>query len=140
MLGRKMRCREVLLIVVITACLLLLTGCGAKSETADPTEKPAVSDVGEPAQTEPQEQPGPALPEDGGTERGAENGACFTVSDTGTLISPDGTEYEFLANEGFLYYLGELEFVKERPQRTITWAVRFRPACSPSGTTRRIIC
>ena len=111
MLSRKKTFREVLLIVVITACLLLLTGCGAKSETADPTEKPAVSDVGEPAQTEPQEQPGPALPEDGGTERGAENGACFTVSDTGTLISPDGTEYEFLANEGFLYYLGELEFV-----------------------------
>lgn len=111
MLSRKMRCREVLLIVVITACLLLLTGCGAKSETADPTEEPAVSDVEKPAQTEPQEQPGPALPEDGGTERGAENGACFTVSDTGTLISPDGTEYEFLVNEGFLYVFGELEFV-----------------------------
>ena len=111
MLSRKMRCREVLLSLVITACLLLLTGCGAKSENADPTEKPAVSDAGEPAQTEPQEQPGPALPEDGGTERGAEDGACFTLSDTGTLISPDGTEYEFLANEGFLYYLGDLEFV-----------------------------
>ena len=111
MLSRKKRFSEVLLIVVITACLLLLTGCGAKSETADPTEEPAVSDVEKPAQTEPQEQPGPALPEDGGTERGAENGACFTVSDTGTLISPDGTEYEFLTNEGFLYYLGDLEFV-----------------------------
>lgn len=37
--------------------------------------------------------------------------ACFTERGSHTLISPDGTEYEFLANEGILCYLGELAFV-----------------------------
>ncbi len=41
----------------------------------------------------------------------AESSARFVEREDGTLISPDGTEYVFLANEGILYHLGELEFV-----------------------------
>lgn len=43
-------------------------------------------------------------------ERTAGNGETFVETAEGTLIGPDGTEYAFLANEGSLYYLGELEF------------------------------
>lgn len=35
----------------------------------------------------------------------------FRENENGNLVSPSGVEYEFLANEGFLYYLGDLEFV-----------------------------
>lgn len=34
----------------------------------------------------------------------------FTLTDNGKLISDSGTEYILLANEGILYYLGNLEF------------------------------
>ncbi len=37
--------------------------------------------------------------------------SVFTKAENGNLISPSGVEYAHLANEGFLYYLGELEFV-----------------------------
>lgn len=35
----------------------------------------------------------------------------FTISDNGNIVSENGTEYAFLANEGILYYFGDLEFV-----------------------------
>ena len=34
----------------------------------------------------------------------------FTKTEDGNLVSASGTEYEFLANEGVLYYLGDLVF------------------------------
>ena len=39
------------------------------------------------------------------------NAAGFTAPESGILVSASGTEYRFLANEGALYYLGELEFI-----------------------------
>ena len=47
----------------------------------------------------------------GSSQAAAESSARFVEREDGTLIAPDGTEYVFLANEGILYYLGELEFV-----------------------------
>ncbi len=35
----------------------------------------------------------------------------FTKKENGNLVSPSGVEYAHLANEGLLYYLGNLEFV-----------------------------
>ena len=35
----------------------------------------------------------------------------FTENEQGNLVSPSGTQYVHLANEGSLYYLGELEFL-----------------------------
>lgn len=49
--------------------------------------------------------------EAGSSQPAAESSARFVEREDGTLISPDGTEYMFLANEGILYHLGELEFV-----------------------------
>lgn len=40
----------------------------------------------------------------------AEN-AVFKKAENGNLISPSGVEYRFLANEGILNYIGELEYV-----------------------------
>lgn len=40
-----------------------------------------------------------------------ESESVFTVAENGNVVSPDGVEYKFLANEGELSYLGELEFV-----------------------------
>ena len=37
--------------------------------------------------------------------------SVFTKTENGNLISAAGVEYSHLANEGVLYYLGELEFV-----------------------------
>ena len=37
--------------------------------------------------------------------------SVFTKIENGNLISAAGVEYSHLANEGVLYYLGELEFV-----------------------------
>ncbi len=37
--------------------------------------------------------------------------AYFTKNENGNIISPSGVEYSRLANEGILYYFGELEFV-----------------------------
>lgn len=36
--------------------------------------------------------------------------AKFTENKDGLLVSPSGVEYAHLANEGILYYLGELKF------------------------------
>ena len=44
-----------------------------------------------------------------GCQSASEN--AFTISDNGNIVSKNGTEYAFLANEGVLYYLGDLEFV-----------------------------
>lgn len=41
----------------------------------------------------------------------AENDVFFTKTEDGRLISPSGTEYVHLANEGFLYYFGDLTFL-----------------------------
>ena len=49
--------------------------------------------------------------EDAAAEHNEASEACFIEREDGTLIAPDGTEYVFLANEGILYHLGELEFV-----------------------------
>ena len=38
------------------------------------------------------------------------NDQVFTEAENGNLISDSGVEYAHLANEGFLYYLGDLEF------------------------------
>ena len=37
--------------------------------------------------------------------------SLFTVAENGNLISPNGVEYKFLAREGELGFLGEIEFV-----------------------------
>lgn len=42
---------------------------------------------------------------------GCSQNAAFWVKENGNVVNEDGTEYAHLANEGFLYYLGELEFV-----------------------------
>ena len=44
------------------------------------------------------------------SDRTGEN-AVFTKTENGNMVSPSGVEYAHLANEGILYYLGELEFV-----------------------------
>ena len=49
--------------------------------------------------------------EAGSSQAAAESSARFVEREDGTLIAPDGTEYVFLASEGILYHLGELEFV-----------------------------
>ena len=49
--------------------------------------------------------------EAGSSQAATESSARFVEREDGTLIAPDGTEYVFLANEGILYHLGELEFV-----------------------------
>lgn len=45
----------------------------------------------------------------GGTQEG--QAAGFTKIDRQTFCAPDGTVYQFLANEGFLCYFGEREYV-----------------------------
>ena len=65
-----------------------------------------------PARQEPDprsQTPEPA--EDDATPPAAENCTRFVEREDGTLISPDGMEYVFLANAGILYHLGEREFV-----------------------------
>ena len=49
--------------------------------------------------------------EDAAAEHNEASEVYFVEREDGTLIAPDGTEYVFLANEGILYHLGELEFV-----------------------------
>ena len=39
------------------------------------------------------------------------NDNTFVIDENGTVVSDSGVEYAHLANEGYLYYLGELEFV-----------------------------
>jgi len=41
---------------------------------------------------------------------GCSHDSVFTITEDGNLVSESGEEYAFLANEGFLYYLGDLEF------------------------------
>lgn len=45
------------------------------------------------------------------SENPATPNAVFTQNERGNLVSSSGTEYVQLANEGGLYYFGELEFV-----------------------------
>ena len=35
----------------------------------------------------------------------------FTIAGNGNVVSDSGDEYTRIANEGFLYYMGELEFI-----------------------------
>lgn len=37
--------------------------------------------------------------------------ATFTVLENGNILSPEGVEYSFLANEGILYYIGDKNFL-----------------------------
>jgi len=62
------------------------------------------------------------------SNRTGEN-AVFTKIENENLISPSGVEYAHLANEGILYYLGELEFVgsiqsEERPLQAGMFAIK----------------
>lgn len=50
------------------------------------------------------------LPDAPPTDNSTEN-TTFTKNEKGNLVNTKGVEYEFLAGEAFLYYLGELEFV-----------------------------
>lgn len=62
----------------------------------------ALTETSAPGKTGPVPTPAPT-PEPTGTEE-------FRKGEGGTVVAPDGTEYRFLANEGILYYVGELEF------------------------------
>ncbi len=46
-----------------------------------------------------------------GCSRNPDLEAKFEVKENGILVNEEGIEYTHLANEGFLYYLGELEFI-----------------------------
>lgn len=45
-----------------------------------------------------------------GEKEASDSGCRFTQNESGNIVSHDGVEYAHLANEGILYYLGELEF------------------------------
>ena len=44
-------------------------------------------------------------------DKGKADNNTFTVLENGNILSPEGVEYSFLANEGILYYIGDLEFL-----------------------------
>ena len=44
-------------------------------------------------------------------DKGKADDNTFTVLENGNILSPEGVEYSFLANEGILYYIGDLEFL-----------------------------
>ncbi len=44
-------------------------------------------------------------------DKGKADDNTFTVLENGNILSPEGVEYSFLANEEVLYYIGDLEFL-----------------------------
>lgn len=86
--------------------LLLLCGCtqnNAAEENAGSTKNENVNDA-------------VCAEDEGGNddvfkENESGNDYVFTINENGNLVSDSGVEYAHLANEGILYYLGELEFL-----------------------------
>ena len=56
----------------------------------------------------------------------------FTKNKNGNIVSNSGVEYTHLANEGILYYLGDLDFIgsiQGEKRHLSTWNFRIKQGC-----------